>query len=198
MAAEHIRHWQVGDVDIARIVEVYGWEDDITMLLPDADPAFVQQFPGCVPHFATPDGKMIISFQCFVLRSKGRTAMIDTCIGNDRAARVRRVHATCRPPSSKTWPPPASRRGSHRRAVHAPALRPRGLEHAPGRRQVGAHVPAGALPLRSARIRTLEAPARNRRLPRPGPHGRLPSIRWWKRAWWNSSIRISGSPTRCR
>ena len=27
---------------------------------------------------------MIISFQCFVLRSQGRTAMIDTCIGNDR------------------------------------------------------------------------------------------------------------------
>jgi glyoxylase-like metal-dependent hydrolase (beta-lactamase superfamily II) len=37
------------------------------------------------PHFATPDGKMIISFQCFVLRSQGRMAMIDTCIGNDRA-----------------------------------------------------------------------------------------------------------------
>lgn len=36
------------------------------------------------PHFATPDGKMIISFQCFVLRSQGRMAMIDTCIGNDR------------------------------------------------------------------------------------------------------------------
>ncbi len=32
--------------------------------------------------------------------------MIDTCIGDDRAARVRRVHATCRPPSSRTWPPP--------------------------------------------------------------------------------------------
>ena len=27
---------------------------------------------------------MIISFQCFVLRSQGRMAMIDTCIGNDR------------------------------------------------------------------------------------------------------------------
>jgi glyoxylase-like metal-dependent hydrolase (beta-lactamase superfamily II) len=84
MAAEHIRHWQVGDVSIARIVEVNGWEDDITMLLPDADPAFVQGFPWMRPHFATPDGKMIISFQCFVLRSQGRTAMIDTCIGNDR------------------------------------------------------------------------------------------------------------------
>jgi glyoxylase-like metal-dependent hydrolase (beta-lactamase superfamily II) len=84
MAAEHIKHWRVGDVEIARIVEVNGWEDDITMLLPDATPEFVQGFPWLVPHFATPAGKMIISFQCFVLRSKGRVAMIDTCIGNDR------------------------------------------------------------------------------------------------------------------
>ena len=84
MAAEHIRHWRVGDVEIARIVEVYGFEDDISMLLPDATPQYLQQFGWLVPHFATPDGRMIISFQCFVLRSKGRTAMIDTCIGNDR------------------------------------------------------------------------------------------------------------------
>jgi len=84
MAAEHIRHWRVGDVDIARIVEVYGFVDDISMLLPDATPQYVQQFGWLLPHFATPDGRMIISFQCFVLRSKGRTAMIDTCIGNDR------------------------------------------------------------------------------------------------------------------
>jgi glyoxylase-like metal-dependent hydrolase (beta-lactamase superfamily II) len=84
MAAEHIRHWRVGDVEIARIVEVYGFEDDISMLLPDATPQYVQQFGWLIPHFATPAGKMIISFQCFVLRSKGRTAMIDTCIGNDR------------------------------------------------------------------------------------------------------------------
>jgi glyoxylase-like metal-dependent hydrolase (beta-lactamase superfamily II) len=84
MAAEHIRHWRIGDVDIARIVEVYGFEDDISMLLPDATPQYLQQFGWLVPHFATPDGRMIISFQCFVLRSQGRIAMIDTCIGNDR------------------------------------------------------------------------------------------------------------------
>src|SRR5580692_3700259 len=84
MAAEHIRHWRVGDVEIARIVEVYGFEDDISMLLPGATPRYVQQFGWLLPHFATPDGRMIISFQCFVLRSRGRTAMIDTCIGNDR------------------------------------------------------------------------------------------------------------------
>ncbi len=71
MAAEHIKHWQVGDVEIARIVEVYGFEDDISMLLPDATPQYVQQFGWLVPHFATPAGQMIISFQCFVLRSQG-------------------------------------------------------------------------------------------------------------------------------
>ena len=84
MAAENIKHWRIGDVEIARIVEVNAWEDDITMLLPDATPEYVQQFKWLQPHFATPDGKMIISFQCFVLRSKGRSVMIDTCIGTDR------------------------------------------------------------------------------------------------------------------
>ena len=84
MAAEHIKHWRIGEVEVARIVEVNAWEDDITMLLPDATPAFVQQFKWLQPHFATPDGKMILSFQAFVLRSRGKTFMIDTCIGNDR------------------------------------------------------------------------------------------------------------------
>ncbi|MEY4762379.1 MAG: hypothetical protein RLZZ200_2235 [Pseudomonadota bacterium] len=84
MAKENIRHWRVGDVEIARIVEVNAWEDDITMLLPDATPEFVQQYRWLQPHFATADGKMILSFQAFVLRSRGKSYMIDTCIGNDR------------------------------------------------------------------------------------------------------------------
>lgn len=84
MSVDTIRHWRIGDVEIARIVEVNAWEDDITMLLPDATPAFVQQFGWLRPHFATEDGRMIISFQCFVLRSQGRNVMIDTCIGAER------------------------------------------------------------------------------------------------------------------
>ncbi len=44
----------------------------------------MQQFKWLQPHFATPEGKMIISFQCFVLRSRGRSVMIDTCIGAER------------------------------------------------------------------------------------------------------------------
>ena len=39
MASENIRHWRIGDVEIARIVEVNGWEDDISMLLPEGHAA---------------------------------------------------------------------------------------------------------------------------------------------------------------
>ena len=53
MAAEHIRHWKIGDVEVARIVEVNSWEDDISMLLPDGKPEYVQRFPWLVPQFAT-------------------------------------------------------------------------------------------------------------------------------------------------
>ena len=41
MAIEHIRHWKIGDVEVARIVEVNNWEDDIAMLLPDGKAEFV-------------------------------------------------------------------------------------------------------------------------------------------------------------
>jgi glyoxylase-like metal-dependent hydrolase (beta-lactamase superfamily II) len=81
---ENIRHWRIGDVEVARIVEVNAFEDNISMLLPDATPEFVQQFGWLRPHFATPDGRMILSFQAFVLRSRGKSVMIDTCIGADR------------------------------------------------------------------------------------------------------------------
>jgi glyoxylase-like metal-dependent hydrolase (beta-lactamase superfamily II) len=84
MAVEHIKHWTVGDVQIARIAEVYGFEDNIQMLRKDLDAEYVRSIPWLHPHFATPDGRMIISFQCFVLRSRGKNVMIDTCIGADR------------------------------------------------------------------------------------------------------------------
>ena len=84
MTIEAMRTWKIGDVEITRIVEVNNWEDDITMLLPDATPATVLAYPWLQPHFATPEGKMIISFQCFVMRTPDHQIMLDTCIGADR------------------------------------------------------------------------------------------------------------------
>jgi glyoxylase-like metal-dependent hydrolase (beta-lactamase superfamily II) len=84
MAKEHIKHWKIGDVDVARIVEINAFEDNMWMLLKDCTAEEVQQHKWLVPHFCTPAGMMLISFQCFVLRSRGKTVMIDTCIGSDR------------------------------------------------------------------------------------------------------------------
>lgn len=84
MALENLHTWKIGEVEITRIVEVNGWEDDISMLWPDAGPQDVQKYPWLLPHFATPDGKMIISFQCFVMRTPQYQIMLDTCIGADR------------------------------------------------------------------------------------------------------------------
>jgi len=84
MAAQHVKHWKIGDVEVVRIVEVNNHLDPMTMLLAEGTPEFVQRYPWLVPHFATPEGTMLISFQCFALRSRDRRIMIDTCIGADR------------------------------------------------------------------------------------------------------------------
>ena len=84
MATEHLHTWKIGDVEITRIVEVNAWEDDIAMLWPDATPDDVTKYPWLKPHWATDDGKMIISFQCFVMRTPEHQIMLDTCIGADR------------------------------------------------------------------------------------------------------------------
>lgn len=84
MAVENIKHWKIGDVEVARLVEVNAFEDHIWMLLKDETADFLKRHAWLRPHFATPEGLMIISFQCFVLRSRGKTVMIDTCIGADR------------------------------------------------------------------------------------------------------------------
>ena len=84
MSADTIKHWRIGEVEVARIVEVNAFEDNISMLLKDETAEYVRRQTWLQPHFATPEGLMIISFQAFVLRSRGKSVMIDTCIGADR------------------------------------------------------------------------------------------------------------------
>lgn len=84
MAVENIKHWKIGDVEIARLVEVNAFEDHLWMLWKDETAEFLKRHAWVHPHFATPEGLMKISFQCFVLRSRDKTVMIDTCIGADR------------------------------------------------------------------------------------------------------------------
>src|SRR4029077_15350455 len=92
MSAEHIRHWRIGDVEVARIVEVNAYEDDISMLLKDETAEFVKQHEWLRPHFATAAGQMKISFQAFARRSRGKKGMSATWVG---AARKREYGLLC-------------------------------------------------------------------------------------------------------
>ena len=84
MAAENIRTWKVGDVEISRIVEVNAFTDDLAMLFQGGSPEDIKRHPWLIPHFATAEGKMMLSFQAFVIRAGDRRIMVDTCLGNDR------------------------------------------------------------------------------------------------------------------
>jgi glyoxylase-like metal-dependent hydrolase (beta-lactamase superfamily II) len=84
MAIEHMKTWRVGRVEITRLVEVWKWEDDIGMALEGGKPAMVLAQPWLLPQHATPEGRMFINFQAFVLKAGKRRIMIDTCVGADR------------------------------------------------------------------------------------------------------------------
>ena len=85
MAVEHIKHWKIGDVEVARIVEINALRRQHVDAAEGLHGRGVcSSTSGSCRTSATPEGKMLISFQCFVLRSRGKNVMIDTCIGADR------------------------------------------------------------------------------------------------------------------
>ena len=74
MSIETMRTWKIGDVEIARIVEVNDWEDDIAMLLPDATPETVQQYPWLLPHLrdaARQDDHLVPVLRAALARTHG-------------------------------------------------------------------------------------------------------------------------------
>jgi glyoxylase-like metal-dependent hydrolase (beta-lactamase superfamily II) len=97
MAAEHIKHWRFGDVQITRIVEVNDHTDPFTMLSVACEPDHGKHHPWLIPNFALPDGRMKISFQAFIMRTPSKTIVIDTCIGADR---IREYDVFCNMQSS--------------------------------------------------------------------------------------------------
>ena len=84
MAVEHMRRWRVGEAEIIRIVEMYDFQDDVWVLLKDATAELPLSHDWLKPHFITPDGRLRMNFQAFLVISQGRRIMVDTCIGNGR------------------------------------------------------------------------------------------------------------------
>ena len=84
MAREHVKTWQVGEVTVSRIVELWDFQDDIRMTMPEATVEEVLALDWLHPHYATPDGRQRMNFQGFVVEAPGRIIVVDSCIGAGR------------------------------------------------------------------------------------------------------------------
>ena len=84
MAREHMKSWQVGEVTVTRIVELWDFQDNINMTMPEATADEVIAMDWLHPHYATPDGRQRMNFQGFVVQAPGRVIVVDSCIGAGR------------------------------------------------------------------------------------------------------------------
>lgn len=84
MAKEHNRTWKIGDVEVTRIVEIFREQIPADFMFPDCTPEIVKKHEWLSPTHATPDGQILLAFQCFAIRAGDRRIMVDTCIGEDK------------------------------------------------------------------------------------------------------------------
>ncbi|HSG35251.1 MAG TPA: MBL fold metallo-hydrolase [Sphingomonadaceae bacterium] len=89
MAQEHVKSWQIGDVTVSRIVELWDFQDNIAMTMPEATPEEVIAMDWLHPHYATPEGQQRMNFQGFVVQAPNgsggrRVIVVDSCIGAGR------------------------------------------------------------------------------------------------------------------
>jgi len=75
--------WQVGDATITRVVELQATGGS-RFILPTATPEAVREIDWLKPHFATDEGKLIMSVHALIIELGERRIMVDTCIGNDK------------------------------------------------------------------------------------------------------------------
>ena len=75
--------WQIGKVKITQVVELTTASLG-PYLLPQATPEALSHLPWITP-FIDEDGRIVLSMHSLIVESDGRTLMVDTCIGNDKA-----------------------------------------------------------------------------------------------------------------
>ena len=76
--------WQVGAARVTQIVESSGTSPP-TFLFANLSAEQVRSHAWLRPHFATAEGRLVASIHAFVVESCGKTIVVDTCVGNDKA-----------------------------------------------------------------------------------------------------------------
>ena len=79
-------HWTVGRVKITRIVEIAA-TGGTRFILPQATPEENQKISWLAPHYATPEGRLKMNVQSWIVETPARKIIVDTCIGNGKSNR---------------------------------------------------------------------------------------------------------------
>jgi glyoxylase-like metal-dependent hydrolase (beta-lactamase superfamily II) len=78
-----MNNWQVGNVKITRVIEMQV-SGGSKFILPDATRDAVQKIDWLTPHFAEPDGRLIMSIHALIIEAGDRRIVVDTCLCNDK------------------------------------------------------------------------------------------------------------------
>ncbi|MGL5164821.1 MAG: MBL fold metallo-hydrolase [Afipia sp.] len=78
--------WTVGRVKITKIVEITSIGGS-RFILPQGTAEAIQAMPWLVPHYATPEGRLRMTVQSWIVETPSHKIVVDTCIGNDKQGR---------------------------------------------------------------------------------------------------------------
>jgi glyoxylase-like metal-dependent hydrolase (beta-lactamase superfamily II) len=87
-----LRSWSIGDVAVTQVVEfkstlVY---EEHAPFIAGAAPDAVRAIEWLAPHYATPDGRLIMSVHALLVETPNLRIVVDTCVGNDKPRRMTR------------------------------------------------------------------------------------------------------------
>jgi glyoxylase-like metal-dependent hydrolase (beta-lactamase superfamily II) len=78
--------WRIGDVTIAKLVELEATGGS-RFLLPQATPEAIRPIGWLRPHFADEAGRLIMSIHSFLITTPTHRVIVDTCLGNGKQHR---------------------------------------------------------------------------------------------------------------
>jgi hypothetical protein len=90
-AAAPVTRWHIGDVSVRKIAETEMIRS-VAASLPNADPRRLSDLPWLTGAFAIEDGNITFSLHSFVIETRSRRIVVDTCFGNS-IDRHRDLHA---------------------------------------------------------------------------------------------------------
>jgi glyoxylase-like metal-dependent hydrolase (beta-lactamase superfamily II) len=87
-----VRSWSIGDVTVTQVIEFKSTMayDEQAPFIPGATPEAVRAVDWLIPHYAAPDGRLIMSVHALLVATPSLRIVVDTCVGNDKPRRMTR------------------------------------------------------------------------------------------------------------